>query len=119
MASSMFCVSNQYEVFVETNIYLLAFLGVPNVSDHFLMVCFTSLKVVNTVNMIFKFYLHHVVVNVVNLLLAALLKQCLLLGILTVSVVLYAINSLLIVVLSGIAIELYAMNVTRRIKLCC
>ena len=42
------------------------FVGVLNVSDHFPMAFSTNLKVANTVNMIFKCYLLHVVGDVVN-----------------------------------------------------
>lgn len=125
MASAVFCVSYYYTtiIFPLGNHYqrcIFVFgLDVLNVSDHSPMVCSTSLKVVNTVNMIFKYYLPHAAVSVENLLLAVLSRPCLLHGILLVSVVRYAISSWLIVGLFAIGIELYVMNVMLLIKLFC
>lgn len=99
--------------------YIIFHIDVPNAFDHSPMVCFTSSKVVNTANTIFKCYLHRAVVNVANSLLDVLSKQCLRPGILLVFVVQYAISSLRIVDLFAIETELYAMNVMQQIKQFC
>lgn len=74
------------------------YIGVPNVSVPFKMVFSMNLKEENTVNMIFMFYLHHAVTNVVNLLLVVSLKLCQLIGIPIVSVANYVQKNWLIVV---------------------
>lgn len=99
--------------------YIIFHIDVPNVFDHSPMACFTSLKVANTANTIFKCYLHRAAVNVVNSLLDVLSKRCLRHGILLVFVVRYAISSLRIVDLFAIETELYVMNAMQQIKQFC
>lgn len=101
------------------HIYIFKHSDVLSVFDHSLMDCFMSLKVANTVSMISKCCSHHVVVNVENLLLVVLSRQCLLLGIQLVFAVQYVINNWLTVGLSVIEIELYVMNATLQIKQFC
>lgn len=65
-------------------------IGVLNAFVHFKMESSMNLKVVNIVNVIFMFYLHHAAINAVNLLLVELSKQWQLIGIHSVSVVKHA-----------------------------